>query len=78
MATRHMNGMTAQSCEPEEKQKHLGVAHEMGHPEVCYMSGDVLVSHMVSHAVPSALRGLTSGFGMEPGVSLSPWSPKLY
>src|SRR5207237_3096224 len=42
------------------------------------MSGDVLLSHTLPHAVPSALKGLTSGFGMEPGVSPSPWSPKLY
>ncbi len=34
------------------------------------MSGDVLLSHTVSRAVPSALKGLASGFGMEPGVSL--------
>lgn len=39
------------------------------------MSGDVLLSHTVPRAVPSALKGLASGFGMEPGVSLSPWSP---
>src|SRR5689334_18552202 len=42
------------------------------------MSGGVLLSHAVTRAVPSALRGLASGFGMEPGVSLSPWPPKLY
>jgi hypothetical protein len=42
------------------------------------MSGDVLLSHMLPRAVPSALKGLTSGFGMEPGVSPSPWSPKLF
>ena len=42
------------------------------------MSGDVLLSHEFSLAVPSALKGLTSGFGMEPGVSLSLWPPKLY
>jgi hypothetical protein len=42
------------------------------------MSGDVLLSHTVPRAVPSALKGLASGFGMEPGVSLSLWSPKLY
>jgi hypothetical protein len=42
------------------------------------MSGDVLLSHAVPRAVPSAQKGLASGFGMEPGVSLSPWSPKLY
>ena len=42
------------------------------------MSGGVLLSHAVPRAVPSALKGLTSGFGMEPGVSPSPWPPKLY
>jgi hypothetical protein len=35
------------------------------------MFGSVLLSHTVSRAVPSALKGLTSGFGMEPGVSPS-------
>ena len=33
------------------------------------MSGGVLLSHNLSVAVPSALKGLTSGFGMGPGVS---------
>jgi hypothetical protein len=33
------------------------------------VSGGVLLSHTVSGAVPSALVGLTSGFGMGPGVS---------
>ena len=33
------------------------------------MSGGVLLSHSLSVAVPSALKGLTSGFGMGPGVS---------
>ena len=42
------------------------------------MSGGVLLSPAVTHAVPSAQKGLASGFGMEPGVSLSPWPPKLY
>ena len=42
------------------------------------MSGGVLLSHEVPLAVPSALRGLASGFGMEPGVSLPLWPPKLY
>ena len=42
------------------------------------MSGGVLLSHTVTSAVPSALKGLASGFGMGPGVSLSLWSPKLY
>ena len=42
------------------------------------LSGDVLLSHNLPVAVPSALKGLTSGFGMEPGISLSLWPPKLY
>ena len=33
------------------------------------VSGGVLLSHNLSVAVPSALKGLTSGFGMGPGVS---------
>jgi hypothetical protein len=37
--------------------------------------GGVLLSHILSGAVPSALAGLTSGFGMVPGVSLSLWPP---
>ena len=44
----------------------------------CKKSGGVLVSHEVPLAVPSAQRGLTSGFGMGPGVSLSLWPPKHY
>ena len=35
------------------------------------VSGCVLLSHTVTSAVPSALKGLASGFGMEPGVSPS-------
>src|SRR5215469_17690831 len=42
------------------------------------MSGGVLLSRRASPAVPSALNGLTSGFGMGPGVSRSLWPPKLY
>ena len=52
-------------------QKTLQGRSRMTDPEVL-LSGDVLVSHTVPRAVPSALKGLTSGFGMEPGVSLSP------
>ena len=46
-----------------------------GHHGGVYKSGDVLLSHRVPPAVPSALSSLASGFGMEPGVSRSPWSP---
>ena len=42
------------------------------------VSGDVLLSHPVTRAVPSAQKGLASGFGMGPGVSPSPWPPKRY
>jgi hypothetical protein len=40
------------------------------------VSGDVLLSHQVALAVPSALEGLTSGFGMGPGVAPPLWPPK--
>jgi hypothetical protein len=35
------------------------------------VSGGVLLSHILAGAVPSALEGLASGFGMGPGVSPS-------
>lgn len=38
-------------------------------------AGGALVSHRVAPAVPSALAGLTSGFGMGPGVPRPPWPP---
>ena len=41
-----------------------------------FNSGDDLVSHKVALAVPSALRGLTSVFGMGTGVTLSVRPPK--
>src|SRR5205823_6188300 len=41
------------------------------------LGGDLL-SHPVTRAVPSALEGLTSGFGMGPGVPPPPWPPKRY
>ena len=43
--------------------------------------GDVLLSHKVSLAVPSALAGLTSLFGMGRGVSpplSSPFQKRIY
>ena len=39
-------------------------------------SGGVLLSHDLSVAVPSALEGLASGFGMGPGVSPPLWPPE--
>ena len=38
--------------------------------------GDDLLSHPVTQAVPSALRGLTSVFGMGTGVTPSLESPE--
>jgi hypothetical protein len=49
-----------------------------GGPQPVLVFGGVLLSHTVSGAVPSALEGLASGFGMLPGVSPSLWPPKLY
>ncbi len=40
--------------------------------------GSDLLSHPVARAVPSALEGLTSGFGMGPGVPPPPWPPKRW
>src|SRR5438093_6798955 len=41
-----------------------------------FIPGNDLVSHTVARAVPSALRGLTSVFGMGTGVALSVGSPE--
>ena len=38
--------------------------------------GSVLLSHLVSQAVPSALKSLTSVFGMGTGVSSLPSPPR--
>lgn len=38
-------------------------------------AGDDLLSRRVAPQVPSALAGLTAGFGMEPGISPPPKSP---
>jgi hypothetical protein len=37
--------------------------------------GNVLLSHQVTLAVPSALEGLTAVFGMGTGVTPPLWSP---
>ena len=39
----------------------------VGGPFLEWLSGCVLLSHTVTSAVPSALKGLASGFGMEAG-----------
>ena len=47
-----------------------------GHEGLKKKFGSDLLSHQVSLAVPSALRSLTSVFGMRTGVSFSLWPPK--
>ena len=51
----------------------MGVLRVVG---VVGCSGGVLLSHDLSVAVPSALEGLASGFGMGPGVSPPLWPPE--
>ena len=55
-----------------DKRMKRGPERELRPPFHRVVSGGVLLSHPVPRAVPSALRGLASGFGMGPGVSLSP------
>jgi hypothetical protein len=42
-----------------------------------FKSGDDLLSHIVANAVPSALEGLTSVFGMGTGVTPPLESPEI-
>ena len=46
--------------------------HPYGQVFLFMESGNVLLSQVVSNQVPSALKGLTSVFGMGTGGSLSP------
>src|SRR5690606_9332476 len=64
-------GRTAPIRRPEKGRKNTSRPIPERIDLEVYMCGDVLVSHTVPRAVPSALRGLTSGFGMGPGVSPS-------
>ena len=50
--------------------------HPYGQVFLFMESGNVLLSQVVSNQVPSALKGLTSVFGMGTGGSLSPLSPE--
>ena len=52
-----LGGMLASVCSPCRTRERM-------------YSGSVLLSHTIPRAVPSALEGLTTGFGMGPGVSL--------
>ena len=50
-------------------------AHRGCAPRREWVFGGVLLSHTLAGAVPSALEGLASGFGMGPGVSPPLWPP---
>src|ERR1700676_1736741 len=66
------------SAQAPWQHKNVGAAPKHGGDPNESMSGGVLLSHAVPRAVPSALKSLTSGFGMGRGVSPSPWPPKHY
>ena len=78
LSTQPLSSRSAASTAQYVQNKTTEVARLSRATSVESVSGDVLLSHAVARAVPSALRGLASGFGMGPGVSLSLWSPKLY
>ena len=48
-----------------------------GLSSTCWCGG-VLLSHILSGAVPSPCQVLASGFGMGPGVSPGPWPPQVF
>src|SRR5688572_31309270 len=73
---------------PRNPKSHAPSPHESGYwnmapclgprfPEEKYPGSDLL-SHPVARAVPSAVEGLTAGFGMGPGVSPLLWPPERY
>jgi hypothetical protein len=61
-----------------EVQKTKNSDEPCGSSESFVNPGNDLVSHAVTRAVPSALRGLTSVFGMGTGVTLSVRSPENF
>ena len=66
----------------DPKAQH-NIVPKRNQPHICgadffLESGNVLLSRAVSSQVPSALKGLTSVFGMGTGGSLSPLSPECF
>ena len=55
--------------------EHLDLADKQKKSQYGLWDGDALLSHRVAPAVPSARVGLTSGFGMGPGVPPQQKSP---
>ena len=76
---RHPGG--ASFRQPEQRVVRIALQMQnrlCGNPHrrfVNFSSGDDLLSHDLNTAVSSAMKGLTSGFGMEPGVPPSLWPP---
>ena len=64
------------NCSHEKDEKPTRDAVWAFQSEAIYPGSDLL-SHAVAHAVPSALEGLTSVFGMGTGVSPPPWPPGI-
>ena len=62
------------------RQSRLGIKKPHLSYEVGFMinPGSVLLSHAVAHAVPSALKVLTSEFGMGSGISPSTLPPETF
>ncbi len=54
-----------------------GFRPRVGAAATCWCGG-VLLSHILSGAVPSPCQVLASGFGMGPGVSPGPWPPQVF
>ena len=69
--TRRRPGSWTHCLGPKRNQPHIRGA------DFFLESGNVLLSRAVSSQVPSALKGLTSVFGMGTGGSLSPLSPEF-
>ena len=68
-----VNGLLARAWQGRA-QRPLGAALAP-HKALELKAGDVVLSHRVSSAVPSALRGLTTVFGMGTGVTLAAKPP---
>jgi hypothetical protein len=78
--TRMMTHCSTVTGHLDEHQKRIPVDEKKGPPGwgplfLWVVFGGVLLSHTLAGAVPSALEGLASGFGMGPGVSPPLWPP---
>ena len=69
------SGRVAARKRPKGAGEHLDPADKQKKSQYGLWDGDALLSHRVAPAVPSARVGLTSGFGMGPGVPPQQKSP---